>query len=67
VKNDSFYLKPKEQVKTKEEAREIAIDWQIWQSEQDLSYGEMAEFADYFKQVGKKFGLLREFKENGII
>ena len=25
---------------TAEQARQYAIDWQIWQSEQSLSYGE---------------------------
>lgn len=27
----------------KEAAREAAIDWQDWQAEQNLSYGELAE------------------------
>lgn len=53
--------------KTKDEARQKAIDWQIWQSEQSLSYSELIEWSDYFYKLGKRFGLLREFKENGII
>ena len=56
-----------EPIKTKEQAREKAIDWQNWQSKQSLSYVEMAEWASYFKELAKKFGLGDEFKENGII
>lgn len=52
---------------TKEEARNKAIAWQKWQSEQNLSLGEMVIWADYFYCIAKKFGLVREFKENGII
>ena len=48
-------------------AREQAIDWQQWISEQSLSYGELLEWAGYFETLGKKFNLTDEFKENGII
>jgi len=54
-------------IKTKEEARQYAIDWQHRASKKSLSYGELAESAGQFRVLGKKFGLLREFKENGII
>jgi hypothetical protein len=54
-------------IKTKEEARNIAINWQSWQSKQALSYGEIAKYQDYFRSIGIKFGLIREFKENAII
>lgn len=51
----------------KEEARQIAIDWQNWQGEEPLSYGELAEYQEYFTTLAKKFDLEEEFKENGII
>lgn len=54
-------------IKTKGEARQKAIDWQAWQSEQNLSYGELTEWIDYFILLGKNFNLIDEFKENGII
>jgi hypothetical protein len=54
-------------IKTKEEARQCAIDCQHKIANESLSYGELAEYAGQFRQLGKKFGLLREFKENGII
>ena len=30
------------------------------------SYGELAEMQAYFEQQGRRYGLLREFRENGI-
>ena len=54
-------------IKTKGEARQYAIDWQHKTANKNLSYGELAESAGQFRTLGKKFGLLREFKENGII
>lgn len=50
----------------KEEVRQIAIDWQIEASEQDYSYGELADYGEYFHKLGKRYGLLREFRENAI-
>lgn len=56
-----------DQIKSRDEAREMAIDWQAWQQGVALSYGECAAWADYFRAVAKKFHLLTEFKENGIL
>ena len=52
--------------KQKEAARQKAIDWQYEASEQSLSYRELAEIGNYFYKLGKRFGLLREFRENAI-
>lgn len=54
-------------VQSADEARELAIDWQQWQSEQALSYGDLAEFASYFAELAERFDLTDEFRENGII
>lgn len=54
-------------ITTEDQARQAAIDWQIWAGEQSLSYGELAEWADHFTQLGEQFNLTDEFKENGII
>jgi hypothetical protein len=54
-------------VQSAEEARELAIDWQNWQSDQALSIGDLAEFASYFEELAAKFDLADEFRENGII
>lgn len=54
-------------IKTKEEARQYAIDWQNWAAEQNLSWSEVIEWENIFYILGKKFNLTKEFKENGII
>lgn len=52
---------------TAEQARDKAIEWQNWQAEQSLSYGELAEWRAYFEALAVKFPeLADEFKENGI-
>ncbi len=51
----------------KEEAREEAKQWQRDFSETSHSWDEIAEKGAYFEKLGRKYGLLREFKENGII
>jgi len=57
----------KNKITTKEDARDKAIAWQQWQSGQDLSYQETADWQDYFFELAEKFDLTDEFKENGII
>ena len=51
----------------KEEAREQAIIWQLEASEKCLSYAELAEAGEHFAKLAKRYGLIKEFKENGII
>jgi len=60
-------LKPISKVKTREEARSIAINFQEEMSNESTSYSELAEYGNYFETLGKKFKLTKEFKENGII
>lgn len=57
----------KQSPKTREEARQYAIDWQTWASEQNLSYGELAEWSAHFREIAECFDLVEEFEENGII
>ena len=56
-----------EDVKTADEARELAIDWQHETSDTDLYMSEVMEYADYFSVLANKFNLTDEFRENGII
>ena len=42
-----------------------AIEFQ-YADEGGLSWSEFAEVTDFFARYGKRFGLLREFRENGI-
>lgn len=51
----------------KEAAREAAINWQAGFSSHNYSYSELAKFQDMFSRLGRKYGLLREFRENGIL
>ena len=50
----------------KERARDCTIEWQLDFENHNYSYGELAEFGEYFHRLGKRYGLLREFHENGI-
>ena len=52
--------------KKKEMARQEAIDWQNDFCNHNYSYGELAEFGYYFEKLGRRYGLLKEFRENGI-
>lgn len=54
-------------IKTKEQARQYAIYYQAWSSDKNLSYGELFHFQNKLSTLAKKFGLVKEFKENGII
>lgn len=52
--------------KRKDAARQKAIDWQLNDSDYPYSYEGWAIICDYFYKLGKRFGLLREFRENAI-
>lgn len=53
--------------RAKANARQKAIDWQMDYPNNNFSYGELAEFTEYFTRLAKHYGLVKEFKENGII
>ena len=50
----------------KEMARQEAIDWQNDLLRDNRSYEEMREAAEHFEKLGRRYGLLKEFRENGI-
>lgn len=54
-------------IKTKGEATQYAIEWKRWASEQNLSYGDLAEWQAVFTELAEKFDIEEEFRENGII
>jgi hypothetical protein len=66
-KKNKIKLKTITEIKTKEEARQIAMSFQEWQSDKSLFYSELIEFNNYFETLANKFNLIKEFKENGII
>lgn len=47
--------------------RDEAIFWQIEDFTSIKSYEELAEAHEYFEKMGRRYGLLKEFRENGII
>ena len=50
----------------KERVKQEAIDWQNEFCNHNYSYGELTEFGYYFEKLGTRYGLLKEFRENGI-
>jgi len=54
-------------IRTKSDARQYAIDWQKRYSRRRTSYGELAEQQGELIHLARQFGLVREFRENGII
>lgn len=50
----------------KEKVRNEAIDWQYNAANENYSYGELADWEGYFERLGRRYGLLTEFRENGI-
>ena len=50
----------------KANAIELAKEWQNYFAQYSWSYGELAEIGNWFYENGKRYGLLREFRENGI-
>ncbi len=53
--------------KQKEKVRQIAIAWQINCAEKNYSYGELINCQNFFEKLAQRYGLLTEFRENGII
>lgn len=50
----------------KEAARQEAIDWQLEYAERNISYGELADAGNHFEKLGRRYGLIQEFRENAI-
>lgn len=55
-----------ERAQDKESARLCAVEWLEVTSEQRLSYYDMMNAYEYFEKIGRRFGLLKEFRENGF-
>ena len=50
----------------KEKARQKAIDWQNDFANHSYYWSELAEWTHYFEKLGKRYGLLTEFRSEGI-
>jgi hypothetical protein len=51
----------------KDQIREEAREWQLHFGDSDHSWSELAEDGRRFERLGRRYGLLREFRENGIL
>lgn len=52
---------------TKERVRQMAIDWQTDFPNHDYAWSELSFYTELFARLGKRYGLLTEFRENGIL
>ena len=48
-------------------ARRKAEEWQIDFENHNYSWLELCYWQEYFEKLGKRYGLTKEFKEDGII
>ena len=51
----------------KAEAETEAIEWQLNYCNHNYYWSEIAAFQDHFTRLAKRYGLVKVFKENGII
>lgn len=51
----------------KESARRAAIEWQNNFDKHNYSWFQLCLYQERFEKLGKKYGLTKEFRENGII
>ena len=51
----------------KEKARQKAQEWQNSASAGVCAWSDIANGAEMFRRIGKRYGLTKEFRENGII
>lgn len=49
----------------KERTRAAAIEWQLNQSPK--SWGECAEMSNKLEKLGKRYGLIKELKREGVL
>jgi len=60
-------LKHIDKIKSKEQAKQIAIGIQKQLSKCSLYYSEIVNIGEYLEDLAKKFNLEEELKENGLI
>lgn len=61
-----FKIQGKNYTEKKASLEDLAKEWQGQFASYNWSYGELATIGEYFNKNGKRYGLLREFKENCI-
>ena len=53
--------------KKKQELREEAKEHQRQASEKNLSWWDIYDYLEHLETQAKKYGLIKEFRENGVI
>ena len=48
-------------------ARNIAIEYQYNFDQYNYSYSDLSVYQEFFEYIGRKYGLIWEFRENAII
>ena len=61
-----FKLSGKTYAERKNAARDLAIEYQYTDCG-GLSYGELNTIQSYFENIARRYGLIKEYRENGII
>lgn len=51
----------------KNAARDLAIEYKTMTTCGGLSYGELSAISAYFENIARRYGLIQEYRENGII
>lgn len=62
-----FKISGKTYAERKNAARNLAIEYQIITDCGGLSYGELSAIRAYFENIAARYGLIQEYRENGII
>lgn len=47
--------------------RDLAIRWAKWAATSNLTERELEGVSMFFKSIAKRFGLIKEFREIGVI
>lgn len=63
----NFDLRGSTYAERKQAAQSLAINWSYAVAHTALCGLEYAAISAFFERIGRKYGLLREFAENGII
>lgn len=53
--------------KAKERARERAVEFSLNCGDMNMSWADVAYYGNYFERLGRRYGLTKEFRGNGLI
>ena len=66
IKILDFKIRGNNYQERKNSLQELAVIWQLDFSSLSWSYNELSEISNFFEVNGKRYGLLKEFKENCV-